>query len=131
MTNLTDKEKLYDFICQETMKYIIVRSKDQKAIAFTDFDWANDNHRFVFHNAVIVSESYCFKPIQLDCNGILRGYLSCRFHKHIVPIAATHDSATAISVPKLLEDVRKIVTATIDTDFAFSDIYYAYFKELR
>lgn len=128
--DVLDLAAKYDSICLHTMINLYTLTKDQKVIRIRNFDWSNDEHKFVIAVLAATAGIIGDKAVLIDGSWSNRRSVNKKYKKILGKVnkLSKKDNGEGIDVPNLLEFMRGTACELIGTDFRFGDIYHAYYE---
>lgn len=125
-----DIEVKYDSLCAAALTNIYTLTKEHNTISMKNFNWDNDEHKFIF--CLILS---CYgvlqeKIITIDDTIKHRNFLNKKYKGRFPKIEKTTSKMPyAFDVNELLEYMRKSACELCGDSFNFGEIYYKYYAE--
>jgi hypothetical protein len=118
----------YDSVCMMALINIYTLTKDQASIDLVNFNWNNDEHKFVFAVIVATQSTLGDKPIYVDVPWYVRNYLNKKYKKVVGAIKKVpRKNEDGVNVQELLDFMRGGAKEIVGSNFNFGDIYHAYY----
>ena len=121
--------KEMDNVVQATLVNLYTLSKDIEEIRIYDFDNKNKNHLYLLSVANMASTLFNF-PVKIKMNKIKLQFLKWK-HPNLYKNIQKCDEAFSFSAKTLLEDMQKMFIPHFNSEWAYSDIYEAYYERKR
>jgi hypothetical protein len=122
-----DLHIIYDSLCYATFANIRHLTKDSKRIVLRNFNWEDEDHKFII---AIINACYSLfeeKEVAIDANFLVRKTIEKQF-KSIGKIRRAKKSDNIfIDVEELLEYMYPTAIELCGLVFTFSDIYKEYY----
>lgn len=128
-----DLHVIYDSLCYATFANIRHLTKDSKRIVLRNFNWRDEDHKFII---AVINACYSLleeKEVAIDDNALVRKAIEKQF-KSIGKIRRAKKSDNVfVDVEELLEYMYPTAIELCGLVFTFSDIYKEYYagKEER
>jgi hypothetical protein len=118
----------YDSVCMMALINIYTLTKDHANIDLINFNWNNDEHKFVFAVIVATQSTLGDKPIYVDVPWYVRNYLNKKYKKVVGAIKKVpRKNEDGVNVQELLDIMRGGAKEIVGPNFNFGDIYHAYY----
>lgn len=125
---ISDYYPKYDSLCYAVLMGIYAKTKDSDTIAFTEFDWGNKEHKFLFYIAMNFPSTLGEKRIAVDAKWLVRRRLSQLARRKV--LFTSRNNTSAINVGEFLNLLRPLAEEYFPHEgFSFGDIYEAYYSE--
>lgn len=118
----------YDSVCMMALINIYTLTKDHTNIDLINFNWNNDEHKFIFAVIVATQNTLGDKPIYVDAPWYVRNYLNKKYKKTVGAIKkVSRKNEYGVNVQELLDFMRGGAKEIVGPNFNFGDIYHAYY----
>ena len=125
---MEDLQTRYDSICYHIFNGLLNLSHRADSINLKNFDGKNEEHLLVVAVAVACAGILGDKPIAVDGPMSVRHRLAAKYKK-CVTIVKNKGEGEQIDVPEFLDGLRKYASELCSSEYVYSDIYCAYYKE--
>lgn len=119
----------YDSICYATFINLKTKTSGANRIAFKNFDYKNDEHKFVLSVATACWNILGAKNIAIDSGFFTRKKLGWKYRKLCKIEKTKKDEKVVVDIQELLEFMRGAACALCGINFSFADIYNEYYNE--
>lgn len=119
----------YDSVCMMALINIYTLTKDHANIDLINFNWNDDEHKFIFAVIVATQSTLGDKPIYIDAPWYIRNYLNKKYKKAVGAIKKVpRKNEYGVNVQELLDFMRGGAKEIVGPNFNFGDIYHAYYE---
>lgn len=122
-----DLHVIYDSFCYATFANIRHLTKDSKRIVLKNFDWEDEDHKFII---AVINACYGLfegKEVAIDANPLVRKAIAKQFESIGKVKKAQRSDTTFVDVEELLEFMYPTAIELCGLVFTFSDIYKEYY----
>lgn len=119
----------YDALCYAAFINIKTLTSGAKRIAFKNFDYKNDEHKFVLSVTTACWNLLGERNVAIDSGFIVRKKLGWKYRKLCKIEKTEKNEEIVVDIEELLEFMRGPACQMCGLNFSFADIYNEYYNE--
>lgn len=121
-----DLQVKYDSLCYATFLNIKHLTEKADRIAFRNFDYSNDEHKFILSVTMACWNILGERDVAVDGNIFHRRSIAYKYRK-ICKVGKTTNDEIAVDIDNLLSYMTPPAKEMCGEDFTFADIYREYY----